>query len=230
MSTERTEIDALLRDTYEDRRLARSEKRSLKAVADEAPEARLRLRRRAFELAREFAAQGDVGTVIDWLEDVEKALFEVDQGPIASEEPEAWFSPRQDVCQRLVHAIEKLRSSADIAVFTITDNRVSKALIAAHGKGVKLRVLTDNDKANDLGSDIEHLAKAGIEVRLDRSQAHMHHKFAIFDANLLINGSYNWTRSASTENQENLVLNPSPVLVAAFSKEFEIGWAKAEPW
>lgn len=230
MSPDRDTIDDLLRATFEDQRLARSEKRTLKAWADQAPEAKLRLRRRAFELARGFAAEADVGTVLEWLEDVEKALFEVtpDHGP--GPRAEAWFSPRQDVCRRLVGAIGALRQRADLAVFTITDDRVSRPLIEAHQRGVKLRILTDNDKANDLGSDIERLAKAGIEVRLDRTDAHMHHKFAIFDEKLLINGSYNWTRSAATENFENLVLDPNPDLIAAFTEEFEGIWAKADPW
>ena len=30
-----------------------------------------------------------------------------------------------------------------------------------------------------------------------RRDGHMHHKFAIFDGERLINGSYNWTRGAA---------------------------------
>jgi mitochondrial cardiolipin hydrolase len=61
-------------------------------------------------------------------------------------------------------------------------------------------------------------------VRLDRSPDHMHHKFAVFDRTTLATGSFNWTRSASEFNQENLVITANPALVNAFSEEFERLW------
>lgn len=45
-------------------------------------------------------------------------------------------------------------------------------------------------------------------------QFHMHHKFAIVDARLLINGSFNWTRQAVLYNQENCVITDNPQLVS----------------
>jgi phosphatidylserine/phosphatidylglycerophosphate/cardiolipin synthase-like enzyme len=91
---------------------------------------------------------------------------------------------------------------------------------------VKLRVLTDNDKAFDRGSDIEEIGRAGVPVKVDRTPFHMHHKFAIFDRTRLINGSYNWTRGAANDNMENLVDTADPALVAAFAAHFEQLWAK----
>ena len=58
------------------------------------------------------------------------------------------------------------------------------------------------------------------------NEAHMHHKFAIFDGDLLLNGSFNWTRSASELNEENLIITPDPVLVRAFAGRFEELWGR----
>lgn len=44
-------------------------------------------------------------------------------------------------------------------------------------------------------------------------QFHMHHKFAIVDGRLLINGSFNWTRQAVLYNQENCIITDNPQLV-----------------
>ena len=52
----------------------------------------------------------------------------------------------------------------------------------------------------------------------------MHHKFAISDNKLLLNGSYNWTRSASTENNENISITNDLRLVSLFQNEFERLW------
>jgi len=46
-------------------------------------------------------------------------------------------------------------------------------------------------------------------------QFHMHHKFAIVDGRLLINGSFNWTRQAVLYNQENCVVTDNGSLVSS---------------
>ena len=54
----------------------------------------------------------------------------------------------------------------------------------------------------------------------------MHHKFALFDTQTLVTGSYNWTRSAAKNNEENFVVLADPGLTASYSKEFEQLWEK----
>lgn len=141
---------------------------------------------------------------------------------------EAWFAPDQDVCGRIMKAFQDARKAADVCVFTITDDRIARAMIDAHRRGVAVRLVSDDMKSGDLGSDIERIAAAGVAVKIDRTPAHMHHKFAIFDGQILLNGSYNWTRSAGRENCENLVVSHEGSLVAAFQGEFDRVWSGAE--
>jgi phosphatidylserine/phosphatidylglycerophosphate/cardiolipin synthase-like enzyme len=96
----------------------------------------------------------------------------------------------------------------------------------AQARGVKIRIISDNDKSMDSGSDLAHLSKSGIDCRLDRTDAHMHHKFAISDQDLLLTGSYNWTRAAAAENDENIVITNNPRLVRSFTRKFEEIWSK----
>lgn len=42
----------------------------------------------------------------------------------------------------------------------------------------------------------------------------MHHKYAVIDSRLLINGSFNWTRQAVLYNQENTVITDNGFLVS----------------
>jgi len=87
-------------------------------------------------------------------------------------------------------------------------------------------VISDNEKQFDAGSNIQWLRDKGVPLRIDSGPYHMHHKFALFDGRLLLNGSFNWTRSASTSNEENFMVVDHPQLLAAFSREFESLWAR----
>lgn len=65
-----------------------------------------------------------------------------------------------------------------------------------------------------------------MPLRIDSGPYHMHQKFAPFDGQLLLNGSLNWTRRASTSNEGSFVVVEQPQLLAAFSREFESLWAR----
>ena len=111
-------------------------------------------------------------------------------------------------------------------MFTITDDRISRAILDAHRRGVKVRIITDNEKADDPGSDMRPVrarpaSRQAATVRPPTPCRHMHHKFAIFDGARLLNGSYNWTRGAADINYENLDRHRRPDLLAAFAAEFE---------
>eukprot|EP01129_Flabellula_baltica_P015484 TRINITY_DN7908_c0_g1_i2.p1 TRINITY_DN7908_c0_g1~~TRINITY_DN7908_c0_g1_i2.p1 ORF type:complete len:316 (-),score=66.29 TRINITY_DN7908_c0_g1_i2:67-1014(-) len=112
----------------------------------------------------------------------------------------------------------------DICVFTITDDEISREIIDRHRSGVVVRVITDDDQAESLGSDISSFREAGIEVRTDHEKSHMHHKYAILDGKCVINGSFNWTRQARQDNYENTVVSNQATMVESFRTNFEFLW------
>ena len=139
---------------------------------------------------------------------------------------EAYFSPGDDCPRAIGRLLASARRTADICVFTITDDRLSDAILDAHRRGVAVRIITDDAKAEDLGSDVGRFERAGIPMRVDRSPFHMHHKFAILDGATLLTGSYNWTRGAARDNEENLIVTDDPRLVAPFAATFDRLWEK----
>jgi phosphatidylserine/phosphatidylglycerophosphate/cardiolipin synthase-like enzyme len=52
----------------------------------------------------------------------------------------------------------------------------------------------------------------------------MHNKFCVADGQVLVNGSYNWTKGARFENRENIVITNHPELVQQFTIEFNRLW------
>ena len=142
---------------------------------------------------------------------------------------QAYFSPGPDCRIAIEQAMETALSELLICVFTISDDRLSDAVMAAHRSGLTVRVISDNDKMHDRGSDVERLSQAGVNMRIDRSPEHMHHKFMVIDGRTVMTGSYNWTRSAETRNEENIIAVDDPLLATRFSEEFERIWKLAEP-
>lgn len=218
---------ARLADSIGDARLGDDEKHEFAAALRATrwrDEDLRRLRNHAFDLVRERLTDPLHPSLLKWLEGIVRTLdgARAPSGPVRSE---AFFSPGTDCLTAIRRCLRETRVRADICVFTLSDDRIAEEILAAHRRDVVIRLLTDNTKESDPGSDIGRLREAGIAIMVDRTAAHMHHKFAIFDGIRLLNGSYNWTRSACDANEENLVLSSDPALLSSFSAQFDKLWA-----
>jgi len=216
-------IEQVLADSLEDFSISRSERKELKVLLSEIQgnvSEQAKVRQLAFRLCTKSIGEIGEMAAMDWLQSVIKLLYSKE----AAVKSSAYFSPGEDCLHRIQTFIREAQHSLDICVFTITDNRIVDKILDAHQRGVKIRVISDNDKSEDLGSDFDYLLEKGIHCRADLTDAHMHHKFAIADDNKLLNGSYNWTRSAATENNENITVTNHKKLVSEFQQEFRKLW------
>ena len=153
----------------------------------------------------------------------------------------ALFWGEQGVSERSRVAFCKMLASAttslDVAIFSISDDRIEKALRDAHRRGVAVRVISDDETALNSGSKLFSLAKEGIATAIDSTidvrarggkvealSRHMHHKFALVDGRLLLTGSYNWTYSAASVNCENALATDDMFFVGRFATEFARMW------
>ena len=223
-------VEQLLKSSLQDGKLSRSEKavlRSLLALDAEKSHERDWIRNRAFRAAREALVDHDAKRTLHWLEDVMGLLVSAERPGTErskADVAEVHFSPGNDCLHCLQHLLRQATSTVDICVFTITDDRIADSVIDAHHRGVVVRVISDDEKANDLGSDLSRLQSLGVAVACDTTPDHMHHKFAVFDSRVIVSGSYNWTRSAAERNEENLVVSDDARLLRAFQQRFEQLW------
>jgi len=135
------------------------------------------------------------------------------------------FSPGNQCRDLIIEQIKEATDHIDICVFTISDDRITEAILEAQElNDISVRIITDNEKSYDKGSDIKYMESKGVEIRFDDVRHHMHHKFAIFDSKKVLTGSYNWTRSAAAYNQENILLTSKTKVVDAYLKEFNRLW------
>lgn len=228
---DRSQIRKMLLQTFEDFQMTRSERSALSQIFDHlnlSDQHLALIRAEAFQIFKDQQpVPGMREKSLGWLEDVMKILSRPASDETAMKS-EAWFSPHDECAHRICRMISSATRQIDICVFTITDDRVSEAIQEAHRRSVSVRIISDDEKSSDPGSDIDRLSRAGIPVRIDRSQYHMHHKFALFDSKYVLTGSYNWTRSASEKNEENFIITSDPALLFRFESEFEKLWNEYE--
>lgn len=135
---------------------------------------------------------------------------------------EALFTPWDDTEGALLREIGQARQSIRVQAFLITSRNIARALIAAHERGVAVRVLADREMvAKGENSRVPDLHAAGIAVRLETLYASAHNKILLIDVEgnhpVVITGSYNFTYSAQARNAENvLILRDNPALARAY--------------
>jgi phosphatidylserine/phosphatidylglycerophosphate/cardiolipin synthase-like enzyme len=135
-----------------------------------------------------------------------------------------FFSPGNEIKNEIKVLLDQAEKTVDLCIFTITDNELAQKVIACHNRSVKVRIITDDEKTTDNGSEIIKLANAGIAIKTDQSHYHMHNKFGIIDQRIAITGSFNWTYTATKHNQENLLATSKFEIVKQYHEEFERLW------
>ncbi len=123
----------------------------------------------------------------------------------------------------LAAAIGETTTFLDIAAFELNSKAVSDAIEAAHERGLKVRIVTDDvhglhDEGN---SHLRDLLQAGVPVVDDGRSGLMHNKFVIIDQRTVWTGSLNLTVNGSYRNNNNVLVLHSAHAAAAFQMEFD---------
>ncbi len=134
---------------------------------------------------------------------------------------EIYFSPEDGPAARIVELIEAAQDEVVFLAFALTSDPIAAALEQRAAGGVKVRGVMDAGQANGAGSRYQELRQAGVEVRLDGNPDRMHHKVIVIDGRTVITGSYNFSRSAETQNDENLIILHDADLAARYLEEFK---------
>ncbi len=224
-------LEEKIRDILTDNFISGAEKTELKEMFQDSIKSEHDanvVRSKVFDIAMSKATAENFPAVIGWIEDVNKLIIHSSKFTQEKIHESIYYSPGVDCLDAIIARIKSSRQKIKVCVFTISDNRISEELINAHKRGVGVKIITDNDKMFDRGSDVEMLEEAGIRVKIDMTDNHMHHKFAVFDNKYALTGSYNWTRSAEKYNHENILITNSEKTVKSFSKAFDRLWEEME--
>lgn len=120
-------------------------------------------------------------------------------------------------------ALERSKSRVLIAVAWFTNPAI--AALLSDRVNLTIEIISDENSVNQASEALSLCRKSGIEVTLikdlNKSSYLMHHKFCIIDNEIVITGSYNWTKNANTNN-ENIVIVKDQQIAAFYSQEFRL--------
>lgn len=135
------------------------------------------------------------------------------------------FSPQEDpIRSQIEPLVMGAKSSINIAVFYLTHKHITRALIDARRRGVKVRVIIDATSAENGYTKHTILRRAGVPVKVENWGGKMHMKAASFDGKHLVLGSMNWTSAGVYKNDENTLVVESKEHTAKFDSYFESIW------
>lgn len=140
---------------------------------------------------------------------------------ILPSDTQCYFSPGGGCTDAIVAQIDAARHSIEFQGYTFTSRPIGTALVAAHRRGVDVKVILDAASTGDHRTEAVYIARAGIPVYLDAKHAIAHNKVILIDDQTLITGSFNFTRAAEDENAENvLILHNQPQIQSAYEENF----------
>lgn len=131
-----------------------------------------------------------------------------------------YFSPKGGCKDALIGWINRANISIHILIYSFTLDQIGEALIEAYGRGIDVKVVFERDQVTK-DSEYWKLKEAGIPARNDTNPKLMHHKIMIIDGEIVVTGSYNWSKSAEEWNNENLIIIRSREIAKKYEEEFE---------
>lgn len=142
---------------------------------------------------------------------------------------EVFFSPDDGTIKRLIELVRDAKNEILFMAYSFTDEDLAQAMLERAESGVDVVGVLDESQAwANIGGVYELLLENGVDANLDGIEGSMHHKVIIIDGHIVVTGSYNFSNSAKTSNDENTLILHSPEIAALYKGEFERIYAQAK--
>ena len=141
------------------------------------------------------------------------------------------FPPYNNFATRSVGRYNAETVAIDAIMFRITDRRHTDALIAAIGRGVPVRLITEQNQYRDPKRmwhswNVDRLYMAGVKVRQRGHEGGgMHQKTTLLRGQrMAIFGSSNWTSASASSQLEHNLFTTAAHVYDFFDAEFDRKW------
>jgi phospholipase D len=131
------------------------------------------------------------------------------------------FAPGGKCLQLIQQTIDQAKKQILVQAYAFTAPVIADALIAAHKRGVLVRILVDRSQLTGKGSQVEKVKAYGLWVAIDQVPGIAHNKVMLIDDVYVLTGSFNWSNAAEYKNAENLLIINNSELHSLYKKNWE---------
>jgi phosphatidylserine/phosphatidylglycerophosphate/cardiolipin synthase-like enzyme len=157
-------------------------------------------------VARHFGKKAQVGA-------------QTQQTSVDGVEVDNYFSPVDHVMSKIIEQVNGAQHSIKFLAFTYTYNDLAQAMIAKNKAGEMVEGVIENRGASQ--GAMPELACTQVPVKVDGNKYTMHDKVIIIDDSIVITGSFNFTRTADTANDDNILIFHSAAIAKLYDQEFD---------
>lgn len=130
----------------------------------------------------------------------------------------------ENILSVIQNELSNAKKSVKVAVSWFTNYALFKQIKGLVQNGIKVQMIINNDLINNGGYCLdlnELIQEEDFELSLVEYPHLLHHKFCIIDDEVVINGSYNWTRFSASNYENITVFRGLENVVESFCNEFD---------
>jgi HKD family nuclease len=144
----------------------------------------------------------------------------------------AFTQDNQQPEKLLIDVINSSKQTLDIAIYSLTYPDIVAAIKDAKKRGVDVRIVTDKIQSSGQAQSeaLKLLGSAGIPIKINTHSGLMHLKMVIADKRIATTGSFNYSKAASTTNDEVLMVLRDETIAKSFTGEFDKIWADTKKY
>jgi phosphatidylserine/phosphatidylglycerophosphate/cardiolipin synthase-like enzyme len=137
---------------------------------------------------------------------------------------QVYFSPEDDVMNRIIPIVRGAQSSIRFLAFSFTDYPLAQAMIDRAGRGVDVAGVYEKVGSETESSELRTFFCAKVPVRQDGNPRFLHDKLIVVDNRFVITGSFNFSTNATESNDENVIIIDNPDIANLYMQEFGRIW------
>ena len=141
-----------------------------------------------------------------------------------------YFTPGDSAEAAIVEQLLSAKESILVQAYSFTNPAIASALADARSRGVNVVILLDKSHRTQKYSAADFTANAGIGTFIDDRHAIAHNKIMIIDGQVVITGSYNFTKAAEKSNAENLVIIESGSVAEKYLNNWQKHRRHSQPY
>ncbi len=139
------------------------------------------------------------------------------------------FAPEADEVSALIAEIEGAARSIRFMTYVFSLEELAEAMLSqAASRDVTVAGVFEKRNSTASWSQLPALHCAGAAMRQDGNRYVLHHKVIIIDEHTVITGSFNFSRSAEKNNDENIVIVRHAAIADLYLREWRRIWDSAE--